>query len=70
MHLQIESTDQITDLDGVPARVWQGVTANGIPCLVFVHRVAVQRDQDATDFERELGEQLPPGRVVPLSAVI
>lgn len=70
MHLQIESTDQITHMDGVPVRVWQGTTANGVPCLVFVHRIAVHRDQDTADFDRELAEQLPPGRVVPFSAVI
>ena len=70
MQIQIESTDQITHMDGVPCRVWRGVTADGTECLVFVHRLAVHKAQDASQFERELTEQLPPGRHFPLSAVL
>lgn len=70
MQVQIESTDKLTTIDGVPVRVWNGVTAEGTPCLVFVHRIAVHKDHDSSQFERELQEQLPPGRHIPLSAII
>lgn len=70
MKLTIESTDQITTLDGVPARVWKGVTEAGVECVVFVHRIAVHRAADNDQFARELKEQLPPGRHVPLSVVL
>jgi hypothetical protein len=70
LQLQIESTDQLTTFNGVPVRVWKGVTASGVECLVFVHRIAVHDSADSTQFEAELKEQLPPGRHIPLSAIL
>jgi hypothetical protein len=70
MKIAIESTDVITRIDGVPVRLWEGVTEDGIPCKVFVHRIAVRDDQDSARFEKELAEQLPPGRVVDLRHVL
>jgi hypothetical protein len=67
--ITIESTDRIVNLHGpsggaVPARVWQGHTDSGIPVHCFVTRIAVAKDQDATQFERELQEHAPPRRDV------
>jgi hypothetical protein len=70
MKITITSTDKLTIMDGAPVRVWDGMTENGVPCKVFVHRLAVHRDCDTADFERELQEQLPPGRRVPLSMIL
>lgn len=58
MHIQIESTDQVTNLDGVPCRLWMGVTAAGTPCLVFVHRLCAvdPREFDQLASEGELQE--------------
>jgi hypothetical protein len=70
MKIMIESTDQLTQMDGVPVRVWNGTTESGVPCIVFVHRLAVHNDSDSKQFERELQEQLPPGRAIPLSAIL
>jgi hypothetical protein len=70
MKMTIEATDQITHLEGVPARVWKGTTEKGVACLVFVHRIAVDRGADASELERALKEQLPPGRVVDLRKVL
>lgn len=72
MQLQIESTDLITSMDGVPVRLRKGRTADGMPCKVFVHRVFVlsHNDYDCEAFERDLQEQLPPGRTVPLAHVL
>lgn len=60
MQIVIRSTDTLTQIDGVPVRHWRGVTDSGIPCEVFVHRIAVRDDHDAGQFEAELAEQLPP----------
>jgi hypothetical protein len=60
MQMQIESTNTLTTIDGVPVRLWEGVTAGGIPCKVYVHRIAVREDQDASQFAGELAEQAKP----------
>jgi hypothetical protein len=70
MKIQIESTDQLTHIDGVPVRLWTGHTERGVPCKVFVHRVAVRDDVDSVQFDLELAEQLPPGRVVDLRHIL
>lgn len=63
MQATIESTDKVVELvvDGatVPARVWEGVTASGVPFHAFITRVAVKEDEDTAEFERDLYEQKP-----------
>lgn len=61
MKLTITATEKITDFEGVPVRVWEGVSETGVPCIVFVHRIAVREDHDASQFEAELLRKLPPG---------
>lgn len=71
MQIQIEATDKITDFEGVPVRLWKGVTAGGVECHVFIHRIAVANDQDTSQFEQELAEQLPPAApAVPLWMIL
>lgn len=70
MRITITSTEYTTTLDGVPVRLWRGTTEGGVACEVFVHRVAVPRDADASALEAELVEKLPPGRRVPLSTIL
>lgn len=73
MQIQIESTDQITVIGGVQCRVWKGTTASGIPCILFVHRIAVDRAEDSAEFDRELREMDPDSglpRVIPLSHIL
>lgn len=64
MRVQLESTDKIVELTTpsgvVPARIWEGTTENGIACHAFVTRIAVSKDLDASEFERELQEHKPP----------
>jgi hypothetical protein len=65
MTITIESTTKIVDLetrDGgrMPARIWEGTTASGIPVHVFVTRIAVHKDEDHTQFVAELQEHKPP----------
>lgn len=68
MKITIESTNTLTEIDRVPVRVWRGVTERGVPCIVFVHRLAVDKAEDAAQFEAELRE-VPPPRIRPLSDV-
>lgn len=70
MKITIESTPTITEIDGVPVRVWMGTTGAGTHCKVFVHRIAVLMTEDTAAFDAELKEQLPPGRYVPLSSIL
>lgn len=69
MELQLRATDQITYLDGVPCRVWNGITERGVACWVFVRSLAVHDGHDSNQFEQELHECLPPGRLVNIRQV-
>lgn len=60
MKITVESTEKIVWLNGVPARIWEGQTDTGIPIHCFVTRIAVSKDQDATQFEQELQEHKIP----------
>ena len=69
MKILIESTPQTILMNRVLVRVWHGKTEHGVGCVVFVHRIAVHLDEDRTEFERELAEQLAPG-LVPFDDVL
>lgn len=61
--MTITSTTKITQLNGVPARVWEGESERGTPVIVFVTRIAVAKDAGAdahAEFERELQEHGAP----------
>lgn len=60
MKITIENTEKIVQLDGVPARVWEGKTDSGIPVICFITRIAVPTDENQEQFRRELLEQCPP----------
>lgn len=61
MKVLLESTSKIVDLNnGVQARLWEGTTDTGIEVHAFITRIAVDKDADTTQFERELQEQKPP----------
>jgi hypothetical protein len=71
MHIQIEATGFITEIDGVPVRLWEGTTGTGIPCKVFIHRIAVSNQVDQTAFDAELLAQMPPASPsVPLAFIL
>lgn len=56
----LNSTNKIVELNGVPARIWEGETAGGSKCIAFVTRIAVPEGEDASEFERELQETDAP----------
>ena len=73
MKVTIVSTEKIVKINGVPARVWEGKTENGIPCHAFITRIACHNDADSTEFEKELTQQAQPSADVqsyPSSLVI
>jgi hypothetical protein len=68
MKILIESTSKLVTLttpDGsVPARIWEGMTDTGIAVHAFVTRIAVNRTDDASQFEAELLETRSPSPLV------
>ena len=64
MKITIESTTKIVELNGVPARIWQGKTENGIEIHCFITRIAVSKAEDTSQFEKELQEHTPPTSAV------
>jgi len=70
MKIELESTQGMTDLNGVPARIWEGKTDKGIPVVAFITRIAVQKDQDASEFQKELQEHKVPSQTWPLRMIL
>jgi hypothetical protein len=84
MKIAIESTDKIVTLviggHDVPARCWQGQTADGIPVQCFITRIAPEIpksdpriDALTAEFERDLQRQADPRPTVaaiPLRMII
>lgn len=60
MRITIDSTEELTRIDGVECRIWRGVTERGVHCYAFIHRIAVRADQDVSQFQRELVETKQP----------
>jgi hypothetical protein len=71
--IRIQSTTKIVKVNGVPARIWEGETENGIPVHCYVTRIAVKKDADASEFEKDLQEHSAPSpeiEAIPLSLII
>lgn len=61
MRIRIDSTDKIVELNGVPARIWEGHTESGIAVHCYITRVAVdEKESDLSEFEKELLEHRKP----------
>jgi hypothetical protein len=54
MKITLESTTKIVTIDGVPARVWEGLTEGGVRVVAFIPRVAVREADDSSEFDRDL----------------
>ena len=77
MKVQLESTTKIvqlhTETGVVPARIWEGVTENGIKVHAYITRIACDIDADASEFEADLQEHAAPSRAIaalPLGMVL
>lgn len=70
MKITIHSTSKIVILkpdtlsDGVPARIWEGETENGVKIHCFVTRITCEIDADATQLQNELEECAAPSAEV------
>jgi len=58
--ITIESTTKVVTANGIQCRVWEGETASGIKVQCLIPRIAVSRDDDTGQFEKELQEQRAP----------
>jgi len=56
--ITVESTELLVTLElygiEVPARIWRGQTADGVPCMAYITRIAPMDAAGAEAFEREL----------------
>jgi hypothetical protein len=61
MKATIESTSKIVELNGVPARIWEGKTESGIEIHCYITRI-VKADDEIGDeeFSKELQWCKPP----------
>lgn len=68
MKVELRSTSKVVQLviDGrsVPARIWEGKTEGGVACHAYITRIAVDRQDDVAEFERDLREHAPPSPAV------
>jgi len=63
MEITIKNTTKIVELNGVPARVWEGETSTGVPVHCFITRIAVHKNESPENiaiFETELEEMSAP----------
>lgn len=58
--MTLENTTQTVEINGVTARVWEGVTESGIPVQAIIVRIAAPASADLRQFEAELKECRPP----------
>ncbi len=60
MRVSLESTTKIVTINGVEARIWEGITDSGIPVHAFISRIATRASYDQTKFKAELDECREP----------
>lgn len=73
MEIQLRQTTKIVFLNDVPARIWEGQTASGIPIHAFITRIAVKNSENHSEFESELAEVSAPSpdiEAIPLRLLI
>lgn len=76
MKITIECTEKIVNLNGIPARVWEGTTESGVEVYCFIPRIAIKDtvSQETIDqFQKELTEMRAPSKEVlsfPISMII
>ena len=78
MKISLESTTKIVILKAgagaeVPARIWEGHTESGIPVHAYITRLAVDKDEDTSQFEQELQEHRAPSpeiEAIPLRLIL
>ncbi len=64
MKVTLESTTKVVELNGVPARIWEGETESGIKVHAYITRIALHQEDDQPQFAAELSECRAPSPVV------
>jgi hypothetical protein len=74
MTITVQNTTKIVELNGVPARVWEGETSTGIKVHCYITRIAVEENEPRVDeFKKELQECAPPSvgvKSIPLRLIL
>jgi hypothetical protein len=65
MTITIHSTTKIVNLNGLPCRIWEGVSARGLRVHCFIPQIAVDADADTSEFQKELEEHEAPSVHLP-----
>lgn len=60
MDIQLHNTTKIVEINGIPARIWEGQTASGIPVHAYITRISVEKGLDHAEFEAELSAASAP----------
>lgn len=63
MQITISNTSKVVELNGVPARAWEGETSSGVKVICFVSRIAVANEESKEvheQFAKELSEVKAP----------
>lgn len=64
MKVTLQSTTKIVDVNGLPARVWEGRSAKGVRVYAFITRIAAEEGCDHAEFKNELQECAEPSVAV------
>jgi hypothetical protein len=64
MKVTIESTSKLVEVNGVPARIWEGKTESGIAVHCYITRVAVEPGENEAQFKAELMECRAPSEAI------
>ena len=61
MKIIVESTTKVVYLNGIPARIWEGLTESGIKLHCYITRIAIDHKEiRIKEFEEELQKQKTP----------
>ena len=60
MKIILEPTDRIVTVNGIPMRLWRGVTGKGIKVEAIIPRIAASAHDDVSELSAELKETLAP----------
>jgi hypothetical protein len=66
MKVTLTSTQEIVDVNGVPARIWTGHTESGTPVHAFIVLIAAPDAAASGEFDRDLQPQPQPTIIVPV----
>ena len=74
MKITIESTEKIVELNGVPARIWEGTSESGVKVHCYITRVAIDKNElRVNEFTAELQEHRVPSaeiQAIPLQMIL